>query len=108
MSDCECKDCDCGPEGKCEDCPCCEGCEDCPCCEGCGSSPAAPKEAEKLGLVDKLLAKAVSRKLLVFGTATALMVWSTLDPETWGLIAIVYVGGQSVVDAVKTYKHGGM
>jgi hypothetical protein len=45
---------------------------------------------------------------LVFGTATGLMVWSTLDPETWGLIAIVYVGGQSVVDAVKTYKHGGM
>ena len=67
-----------------------------------------PRKEQKLGLVDKLLAKAVSRKLLVFGTATALMVWSTLDPETWGLIAIVYVGGQSVVDAVKTYKHGGM
>lgn len=100
MSDCECKDCDCGLEGKCEDCPCCD--------EHASSSPPAPKGAEKLGLVDKLLAKAVSRKLLVFGTATALMVWSTLDPETWGLIAIVYVGGQSVVDAVKTYKHGGM
>ena len=94
MSDCKCEECGCGPD-----------CEGCPCCPKCAPKK---KEAEKLGLLDKLLAKAVSRKLLVFGTATALMVWSTLDPETWGLIAIVYVGGQSVVDAVKTYKHGGM
>ena len=63
---------------------------------------------KKLGIIDKLLEKAISRKLLVFVSATGLMVWSTLDPETWGLIAIVYVGGQSVVDAVKTYKHGGL
>ena len=94
MSDCKCEECGCGPN-----------CKDCPCCPEC---TAKSKDPEKLGLLDKLLAKAVSRKLLVFGTATALMVWSTLDPETWGLIAIVYVGGQSVVDAVKTYKHGGM
>ena len=64
-------------------------------------------EKKKLGIIDKLLEKAISRKLLVFLSATGLMVWSTLDPETWGLIAIVYVGGQSVVDAVKTYKYGG-
>ena len=63
---------------------------------------------KKLGIIDKMLEKAISRKLLVFLSATGLMVWSTLDPETWGLIAIVYVGGQSVVDAVKTYKHGGL
>jgi hypothetical protein len=34
------------------------------------------------------------------------MAYSLLDPETWGLIAIVYVGGQSVIDTVKVYKHG--
>jgi hypothetical protein len=48
----------------------------------------------------------VSRKLLVFSTATALLALSELDAETWGLIAIIYVGGQSVIDAVKTYKYG--
>ncbi len=31
---------------------------------------------------------------------------SELDAETWGLIAVIYVGGQSVIDAVKTYKYG--
>ena len=60
----------------------------------------------KPGWVDKFLGKLVSRKLLVFSTATALMLYSDLDPETWGLIAVIYVGGQSVIDAVKTYKYG--
>mgnify|MGYP003132925674 CR=1 FL=1 len=57
--------------------------------------------------IDRILEKIISRKLLVFGTATTLMSCGQLDPETWGLIAVVYVGGQSVVDAVKTYKFGG-
>jgi hypothetical protein len=81
--------------------PCdCDGC-DCDCCaDCCGGS------GEKLGLIDRMLEKAVSRKLIVFLTATGLMAWSDLDPDTWGLVAIVYVGGQSVIDAVKTYKYG--
>ena len=60
----------------------------------------------KLGWADRLLGKLVSRKLLVFSTATALLALSELDAETWGLIAVIYVGGQSVIDAVKTYKYG--
>ena len=63
---------------------------------------------EKTGsLIDKILEKAISRKLLVFATATGLMAYNLLDPETWGMIAIVYVGGQSIIDTVKVYKHGG-
>jgi len=62
---------------------------------------------QKMGIIDRVLEKAISRKLIVFLTATGLMAWSDLDPDTWGLVAIVYVGGQSVIDAVKTYKYGG-
>ena len=58
-------------------------------------------------LLDKVLQRAISRKLLVFLTATGLMTFSSLDSETWGLIAIVYIGGQSVVDMMKAYHHGG-
>ena len=32
---------------------------------------------------------------------------SILDRDTWGMIAIVYIGGQSVIDAAKTWRHGG-
>jgi hypothetical protein len=64
------------------------------------------QENKKKGFLDSVQEKVVSRKLLVFLTATGLMAWSLLDPETWGMIAIVYIGGQSVVDTVRMYKHG--
>ena len=57
------------------------------------------------GLLDKLLEKAISRKLLVFLTATGLMAWDGLSSETWGMVAIVYIGGQAVVDTMKAYRH---
>ena len=89
---------DCDHEHNCVEEACHES-EDC----SSGVSDAGP---EKLGIIDRMLEKAISRKLVVFLTATGLMAWSDLDPDTWGLVAIVYVGGQSVIDAVKTYKYG--
>ena len=59
------------------------------------------------GTLDRILEKAVSRKLFTFLTATGLMMWSDLDSETWGMVAIVYIAGQSVVDVMKTYRYGG-
>tara|TARA_R100000008_G_scaffold45255_1_gene26545 strand:+ start:554 stop:754 length:201 start_codon:yes stop_codon:yes gene_type:complete len=56
--------------------------------------------------LDRILEKAVSRKLFTFLTATGLMLWSDLDSETWGMIAVVYIAGQSVVDVMKTYRYG--
>jgi len=64
------------------------------------------EQEEKKSFLDSIKEKVVSRKLLVFLTATGLMAWSLLDPETWGMIAVVYIGGQAVVDTVKMYKHG--
>ena len=61
----------------------------------------------KKGYLDRLTEKLISRKLLVFLTATGLMLYSDLSSDTWGLIAIVYIGSQGVVDAMKAYKFGG-
>ena len=61
-------------------------------------------ENKRKGVVDAIQEKLISRKLLVFLTATGLLAWSGLDSETWGLIAIVYIGGQSVIDAVKAWR----
>jgi len=85
----------------------CVDCEDCSdgCCDGCTCDCCGSPE-NKVGIIDRMLEKAISRKLIVFLTATGLLAWSDLDPDTWGLIAICYIGGQSVIDAVKTYKHG--
>ena len=76
-----------------EDCQHCDCCEHCECCK-----------SEKLGVIDSALAKAVSRKLLVFACATGLLIWSGLDPDTWAMIAVMYIGGQSVIDVAKVWK----
>ena len=59
------------------------------------------------GMLDSLQEKVVSRKLLVFLTATALMMCANLDPDIWGMIAVCYIGGQSAIDFAKSWKHGG-
>ena len=71
----------------------CEHDHKCECCK-----------EQKLGVVDEALAKAVSRKLLVFACATGLLIWSSLDPDTWAMIAAMYIGGQSVIDVAKVWK----
>ena len=55
------------------------------------------------GMLDHVQEKIVSRKLLVFITATGLM-WFGLDPDTWAMIAAMYIGGQSVIDVAKVWK----
>ena len=64
-------------------------------------------ETVKQGLLDVIQEKLVSRKLLVFLTATGLLASAGLDSDTWGMIAVVYVGGQAAIDAVKVWRHGG-
>ena len=70
--------------------------------EKAGESEALnPKKGS--GLLDTIQQKIISRKLLVFGTATALM-WYGLDSNTWGMIAMCYIGGQSAIDFAKVWK----
>ena len=63
------------------------------------------RDASK-GVLDAIQEKIISRKLLVFLTATGLLLYAGLDPDTWGMIAMFYIGGQSAIDAVKAWRHG--
>lgn len=63
-------------------------------------------EGAKLGILDRIIGRLISRKFFVFLTATGLLVYSTLDPDTWGMIAMIYIGGQTVIDAAISWKHG--
>ncbi len=60
----------------------------------------------KKGMLDAVQEKMISRKLLVFISATALLASAQLDPETWGMIAMMYIGGQTAVDFAKMWRHG--
>ncbi len=61
-------------------------------------------EKASKGVLDAIQEKVVSRKLLVFGAATALFVWFGLDADIWGMIAMCYIGGQSAIDFAKIWK----
>jgi len=56
------------------------------------------------GVLDAVQEKVISRKLLVFGVATALLWWAGLDADTWGMIAMTYIGGQTAIDFAKIWK----
>ena len=59
---------------------------------------------ENKGALDAIQEKIISRKLLVFGVATALLWYVGLDNDTWGMIAMTYIGGQTAIDFAKVWK----
>ena len=63
-------------------------------------------EGPKPGIVDKIMGRLISRKFFVFLTATGLLAYNFLDANTWGMIAMIYIGGQTVIDAAISWKHG--
>jgi hypothetical protein len=62
------------------------------------------RDKKELNILDAILSRLISRKLFVFLTATGLMWKADLSSDVWGMIAIVYISTQAVIDAVKAYK----
>ena len=57
------------------------------------------------GIFDAIQERLISRKLLVFAVSTGLLYWGTgLDADTWGMIAMTYIGGQTAIDFAKVWK----
>ena len=59
------------------------------------------------GVLDKGLAKIVSRKLLVWATATAALVMGVVPADDWLQVCLLYIGSQAAVDVVTAYRHSG-
>jgi len=57
------------------------------------------------GALDAIQERLISRKLLVFAVSTGLLYWGAgLDADTWGMIAMTYIGGQTAIDFAKVWK----
>jgi len=58
--------------------------------------------------VDSMLNKLVSRKLMVWLTATGLMLTETLPLQSgdWVAISLAYIGIQGLADIATQWKHG--
>jgi|TARA_R110002020_G_scaffold366495_1_gene578568 hypothetical protein len=55
-------------------------------------------------IIDKGLEKLVSRKLMAWATATGLLLFADLASGDWVIITTVYIGGQTIIDAVAKLK----
>jgi hypothetical protein len=63
------------------------------------------------GAIDRVLGKVVSRKLLVWATATYALFSGLVPSEDWIQICLLYIGSQAAVDMLSSYvkaKHHGM
>ena len=54
--------------------------------------------------LDTLVEKMISRKFMVWLTATGLMVFAGLESSDWVIISGIYIGGQTIIDAVAKLK----
>jgi len=58
-------------------------------------------------IIDKGLNKLLSRKLMVWITATGLMVFGdTLNSEDWVAISLAYIGIEGLADIATRWRHG--
>ena len=54
--------------------------------------------------LDTLINKWISRKLFVFIIATLLLWFADLESSDWTVIAVVYLGSQTILDSVVAYN----
>ena len=56
------------------------------------------------GKLDRLVEKVISRKFLVWLTATGLLSFSALQSSDWVMISAIYIGAQGVIDGIAKMK----
>ena len=61
-------------------------------------------KSRKAAVVDKALHKVVSRKLLVWGTATGAMFFGMVDATNWVDICMVYIGSEAATNMVTALR----
>ena len=58
-------------------------------------------------IIDKGLNKLLSRKLMVWGTSTYLMLFTnSLASEDWVAISLAYIGIEGLADIATRWRHG--
>jgi hypothetical protein len=58
------------------------------------------------GVLDKLLGKAVSRKLLVWMSSSVFLWYGSISGEQWVAISLAYIGIQGLADIATSWKSG--
>ena len=64
-------------------------------------------KSDKKGWSDRILGRVISRKLMVWVTATCLMLFGdSLASEDWVAISLAYIGLEGLADIATRWRHG--
>ena len=55
-------------------------------------------------LLDSKLKKFISRKVLVWLSASGLLMWDKINGEQWVYVSMIYIGTQAVIDSFLQWK----
>ena len=58
-------------------------------------------------LIDKYVNKFISRKLIVWLTATGFLWFGKVDASNWITLSLVYIGSTAVIEMVNCIRSGG-
>lgn len=61
---------------------------------------------DKPGVLDRLLEKAVSRKLIVWLMSSGFLYLGNIDGDQWVAVSLAYVGIQGIADIATAWKSG--
>ena len=61
---------------------------------------------DKAGVLDRLLEKAVSRKLIVWLMSSGFLYLGNIDGDQWVAVSLAYVGIQGIADIATAWKSG--
>jgi hypothetical protein len=61
---------------------------------------------DNAGVLDRLLEKAVSRKLVVWLMSSGFLYLGNIDGDQWVAVSLAYVGIQGVADIATAWKSG--
>ena len=59
-------------------------------------------------VIDKAVAKVVSRKFTVFILSTLFLYFDKLNGDQWVAVSLGYIGLQGIADIATQWKHGGI
>lgn len=62
---------------------------------------------DKRGIVDKVVSKVTSRKLLVWSTATYALLTTGIESSDWVAISLAYIGSEALVDIASKWRSAG-
>ena len=65
------------------------------------------QDGSRMGIIDLLTEKIVSRKLTVWVVATVMLFMHTITPDDWQVITVAYIGMEGVTDMMTKFKSAG-